>query len=185
MNTRLALFCVVALAQIMAPYWMIVTRERILRDGRVFKFKTAPVDPYDAFRGRHVTLGFEAAQFKPSAGEEYERRQTVYGVLAEDVDGFAHFARLDRTPPSDAPYLRVRVQWQGKDDVRLGLPFDRYYLSEELAPEAERAYRSANAGREERKPVHAWAAVRVKDGNAVLEELYVDGRPIKDYLLRP
>ena len=37
---------------------MIARREMTLRNGVVCRFLTAPVDPYDAFRGRYVALNF-------------------------------------------------------------------------------------------------------------------------------
>ena len=43
---------VVAAAQLAVPAWMIAGRELTLREGQVFKFRTRPVDPADAFRGR-------------------------------------------------------------------------------------------------------------------------------------
>ncbi len=50
-----AFFCV-ALLQIYTPVSMIIARESTLKEGVLFRFKTAPVDPYDAFRGRYVAL---------------------------------------------------------------------------------------------------------------------------------
>lgn len=57
----LVLLCVIQLA---VPAFMIVRREHALSMGRAFKFRTAPVDPYDAYRGRYVALNFEAATVK-------------------------------------------------------------------------------------------------------------------------
>ena len=49
-------FILLCLVQTAVPLSMIARREFTLRNGRVYKFKTAPVDPYDAFRGRFVAL---------------------------------------------------------------------------------------------------------------------------------
>jgi hypothetical protein len=64
--------------------------------------------------------------------------------------------------------------------VEVALPFDRYYLPEDLAPAAEQAYRTL-ASREP-GPTRAWVDVRVRDGHAVLEELYLDGVPVREVL---
>src|SRR5205085_8475834 len=56
---RLIVFVLVALAQLAAPGSLIWKRENTLRKGSVWKFRTAPVDPVDAFRGRYVALQFE------------------------------------------------------------------------------------------------------------------------------
>ena len=55
MNRRLMLM--IALIGLAAQFGvmghMIIRRELTLRRGRVCRFLTAPVDPYDAFRGRY------------------------------------------------------------------------------------------------------------------------------------
>ena len=50
----IGLFLGVSFIQIITPLSMIIKRESVLKNGGQFKFKTAPVDPYDAFRGRYV-----------------------------------------------------------------------------------------------------------------------------------
>ena len=53
-------------------------------------------------------------------------------------------------------------------------------MNEDLAPAAEQAYLE-HTGRGERE---AHVAVRIKDGFAVLEELYIEGAPIGEFLAR-
>ena len=55
----LVLFILVAIVQISFSASMIINREITLKSGKQFKFRTAPVDPYDAFRGRYVALTLE------------------------------------------------------------------------------------------------------------------------------
>ena len=50
-------------------------------------------------------------------------------------------------------------------------------MDEDLAPEAERAVWSGRRGRRE-----AFVRVRIRNGVGVIEELYVDGVPIHDWL---
>jgi len=56
---RLIVFVLVAFAQLAVPGSLIWKREHTLRQGNVWKFRTAPVDPVDVFRGRYVALHFE------------------------------------------------------------------------------------------------------------------------------
>ena len=85
--------------------------------------------------------------------------------------------------------MRVARVYSG--EVRLELPFDRYYMEETLAPEAERAYWDTIRRQRRREddagppPPQTFVTVRVKDGHAVLEELYIDDRPVREYLKRP
>jgi hypothetical protein len=52
-------------------------------------------------------------------------------------------------------------------------------MDEKLAPLAEIAYRDASRGR----PEEAYVTVRVLDGTAVLEELYLKGKPVRELVL--
>ena len=63
----------------------------------------------------------------------------------------------------------------GSPDV---IPFDRLWVTEANAPAAEQAY-FAHSRREK---VDAYATVRVIDGDAGIEELYIAGQPLRDYL---
>ena len=89
---RIGLFILVALLQLGAPVWMIWQREQTLRHGRVWKFRTAPVDPVDLVRGRYVALAF-AAEERPDA-ESLTGRSGLYAILAVDDNGFATVQRV-------------------------------------------------------------------------------------------
>ena len=52
-------FGLLCVAQLGVILFQIVNYERILKEGEVFYFKVLPLDPYDAFRGRYVSLRFE------------------------------------------------------------------------------------------------------------------------------
>jgi uncharacterized membrane-anchored protein len=193
-NLILTVFVCAAAVQLAVPLAMIARREQTLRHGRQYRFKTAPVDPYDAFRGRYVAInvdlsagtatnnwGWQNSVIVTNAAE-IERGDRVFALIAETTDGFARVARLTRQRPEGDGYLRARVRWintHGKQtDVSLDLPFDRYYMNEKKAPEAEKAYREHSR----RANQDAYVTVRVLSGFAVLEDLCVGGRPIRDYL---
>lgn len=170
----------VFLLQLAVPASMIVGREMTLRHGRQFRFRTAPVDPYDPFRGRFVSLDLEASRVPYSEDMELARHQKIYALLAVDEAGFAYCRDLVAERPTTGDYLVARVAWWNKKFVDLQLPFDRYYAEEELAPEIERAYR-AHSRRDKRE---AYITVRVRNGSGVLEELYIADLPVGEYLQR-
>ena len=60
---RILIFGVVALAQLAVPATMVWQRDQTLKQGRVWKFRTAPVDPVDVIRGRYIALRFTAEEF--------------------------------------------------------------------------------------------------------------------------
>lgn len=181
MNKRkfsFAFFAVLSVFQIAVPVWMIANREMTLRHGKQFRFRTAPVDPYDAFRGRYVALQFEQNTAPVPVEEKLATNQKVFAEPAEDENGFARIAKISAKRPNDEAYVQCRVNSITDSLVYVRFPFDRYYMDEKLAPAAEAAYRE-HSRREVRD---VYVTVRVKDGNAVLEELYIEGMPIREFL---
>jgi len=175
-RTRLWLFAVMALVQLAAPAGMIFSHERTLAKGQAFKFRTAPVDPYDAFRGRYVALRLENSEATLAEGVEASRGQTVYATIDAGDDGFARFGVASLAPPQDKPYLKAKAGYaSGKGAVGLQLPFDRFYMEESKAPAAEAAYWAHN----KRGAQDAYIVVRVLDGAGVIEDLYVGGKSIQ------
>jgi uncharacterized membrane-anchored protein len=169
---RITVFVLVALAQLAVPASLIWKREQTLRLGSVWKFRTAPVDPVDAFRGRYVALEFEAEtqQILPPANVASD--ETVFVTLRQNA-GFAEIDQVFATSPAGGDFIEARLN--GKT---VSLPFDKYWLSENDAPAAEAAYRAQS--RPEKR--NAFVTVRVFRGDAALEQLYLDNLPLGDYL---
>ncbi|MCX8038472.1 MAG: GDYXXLXY domain-containing protein [Candidatus Sumerlaeia bacterium] len=174
------LFCCVALLQLAAPASMILTREAALRKGRLWKFRTAPVDPYDAFRGRFVALNVEAARHvEVSKPAEFKRGQKVYVLLEETSEGFARITDVVAKRPVGDAYIEARVGYlTSSNPVNLILPINRYYMNEKAAPQAERAYWEHS--RIDRQ--NAYVTVRVRNGLAVIEGLYIGDKSIEDFV---
>jgi uncharacterized membrane-anchored protein len=179
-NLRLALFVVLAVTQLAVAAGAIIRSELALRSGEVFRFKLQPVDPVDAFRGRYVNLGFELDRAPVADRLPNLHNQKIYVPLAVDRDGFAVFDSAVLERPAAGHYLRMRCGIEYTDDnggrvVSLALPFQHYYMTEELAREVDRSL-----WRRGRRP--AWVTVRVRNGTGVIEDLYVDGRPVREWL---
>jgi uncharacterized membrane-anchored protein len=158
---------------------MIWRQEQTLRTGHVFKFQTEPVDPIDAFRGRYVALRFRSERIPLNCFAEAQSHDRLYAQLAANPEGWAEIARLSRTPTPDS--FAVTVQWVADQEIHLTFPFDRYYLEEKQAPRAEEAYR-ANNRRNDKNQHSTYVTVRVLNGHAALENLYLDDLSIHDYL---
>lgn len=172
----IGLFLCVSTAQIVTPVSMIIKRESVLKNGEQFKFKTAPVDPYDAFRGRYVALRIEN-DYVPSTKEvTLTSGQAVYALISVDNQGFAKLDTLSTNRPRDKSYIQTKVRYVQGDKVYLDLPIDRYYMEEKGAPAAEKIYwKYSRRGTQE-----AYVAVRIKEGFVVIESLYVGGQRIED-----
>jgi uncharacterized membrane-anchored protein len=172
-------FLLVCLVQWAVPALMIHKREQALAKGEVFLFKTAPVDPYDAFRGRYVALGFDLNSITNSFGYTNEiHHQQMYATLGRDEAGFAAITGLTENAPASAS-IPVRILYMHEGIIRLELPFDRFYMEEHLAPVAESVYRSASRS----DATNTFVIVRVYEHFPVLEDLIINGRPAREYPL--
>jgi uncharacterized membrane-anchored protein len=170
---RLIIFVLIAAAQIAVPASLIWKRERTLKEGHVWKLRTAPVDPVDAFRGRYVALEFEAEtqQISPLPNSQYG--QTVFVTLRADAEGFAAIDQVFPSRPVATDFIEAQLH-----GTTVSLPFDKYWVTERDAPAAEAAYRAQST----REKQNAFVTVRVFKGDAALEQLYLDGLPLGEYL---
>jgi uncharacterized membrane-anchored protein len=165
-----------ALVQIYVPLSMIIKRENVLKSGEQFKFRTVPVDPFDAFRGRYVALRIEGDHVTKQGAQDFEKGRSVYAIIEVDDQGFARFDSITLSRPIGKAYIAAKTGYPSGGKVYLELPFDRYYMEEKAAPAAEAAYRQHS----QQGKLDAYIVVRVKDGFAVIESLYVGGQRIED-----
>jgi hypothetical protein len=190
-----------ALAQIAAVGWMIGKREHILAKGTPVKFVAEPCDPEDPFSGRYIALNLNAP-FK--VGNDPVRTIDLWASLELDEQGYAKVVALAKEKPVGHLCLHVdRIQLlpdpripdepPAKDQedppdafYNCIFPFDRYYMNEKAAPDAEERYRqTTRAASGKDNTAHrrdTYLVVRVLDGEGVAEELYVDGRPVEQLL---
>jgi uncharacterized membrane-anchored protein len=176
------LFVAVAAVQLTVPAFQIWKHEDILRTGMPYKFRTAPVDPYDAFRGRYVALNYADTQAPVRRGDKLEYRQPAYVGLAVDDAGFARFTELSAMPPVGCDFVRVQYWYsvgQGSNS-QFRLPFDKFFMEETKAPKAEQAY--WRHGNRRGDTNDTYVVVRVKGGRGVIEDLYIKDTPIRNFL---
>lgn len=184
MNKRSLLllgFAVVVAAQLAVPAWMIIGHEWTLREGRVFKFRTRPVDPADAFRGRYVWLGLEPVAVKVPDANSWPNNTAAFAVLGTDSNGFAVVKALTRDRPKNAAVVAVRTAWSdvNRGEIHINLPgLDRYYLAEDKAPAADEAYRAHSR----RTNPACYVTVRILGTHALIENLYIENQPIHEWL---
>src|SRR5262245_64407221 len=95
-NLRLIVFILVAFAQLAVPASVVWKRSQTLSHGRVWKFKTEPVDPIDAIRGRYVALRFAAEKAKatPEPLIKGSSSDQIFVTLKEDLEGFAQVDQI-------------------------------------------------------------------------------------------
>jgi len=176
---RLIVFILVALAQLAVPASVVWKRSQTLAHGRVWKFKTEPVDPVDAIRGRYIALRFAAEKAKPTPEPDVAALiSPLFVTLKEDAEGFAQVDQITNDRISGDNVIQVENGYWSDGWQRVRFPFDKLWVAEKIAPQAEQAYReNSRRGKE-----NAYVTVRVRNGDAALEELYIDNQPLADYL---
>lgn len=181
MKKKLLLFYCLIIIQIAVPVWLIANNEITLRYGKQYRFRTAPVDPYDAFRGRYVALTIEQQEIPaPKDAKDVSDSQTLYGHISVDKDGFALLdSSTIKKPARGNDYIRVKIAYLSPNSIRFIFPLNRYYMNEKKAPAAETAYRELNRINQKND---SYILVRVRNGSAVIEDLYVGGKPIIEYI---
>jgi hypothetical protein len=162
--------------QLLVPTSMILKHERILRTGEIYRFKTRPIDPADPFQGRYVRLGFEnnfiSNTNKNETKPEYKER--VFVTLSTDADGFCQMESWSRIKPTTGSFLKLTYLGRG-----FALPFNRFYMEESKAPHAETLVREGT------RNTNCWATVRILNGAALIENVYVAGTPIRELAVQP
>ena len=189
-NVRWILLLLGAALSLGAPVSTIWKHHAVMTRGVPVKFSLAPIDPYDPFRGRYVWLNFDL-NAAPWADGEAPEEQTLAAYLSfeRDENGFPSQATLHTQEPESGLYLQVDAAFRNHSgEWRFTLPFDRYYLNEADAPQAERIARD-DVGRRfqdgrlpERNPEDSYLVVRVLDGATAVEALYVGGKTIEQRL---
>ncbi|MCE3227662.1 MAG: hypothetical protein K0S32_2213 [Bacteroidetes bacterium] len=176
----IALFVLVCLVQLAVPSKMIMDQENVLQAGKEYKFRTAPVDPYDPFRGKYVTLSFEANRYTLANDTTWEKAQDVYVLLGTDSAGYAIISEVRHEAPTETgvDYVLAKVNSAYSDQLNIDYPFERFYMEENKAPEAEKRYREAN--RRNNTQQEAYAVVYVKEGEAALKDVMIDGVSLRD-----
>lgn len=182
-TTGIILFVVLCLVQLAVPSKMVFGQENVLNSGHEYHFRTAPVDPYDPFRGKYVTLRFDAEECKRPETDTWMSGESVYVVLGTDSAGFAIVTSVHKQKPQgDVDYVIAKTTHIYEERLGLAYTFNRFYMDENKAPVAEKQYLEANRRASARE---AYAVVYVKDGEAALKDVMIDGVSLRILAAQP
>lgn len=177
-NIILTAFFIVAIIQLAVPLQMVLHNNDVLEAGKLYKFKTQPIDPYDPFRGKYINLSFEEDDI--SIAHEINVDNGIYAVLTTK-DGFAKVSKITTQEPKSGDYIKLKAariyKSADKWDVFLNFPFNRFYMNEYKAPEAEKTYNQAVTDIQN----NVYALVAVKNGEAVVKDVIINTISIKEY----
>jgi uncharacterized membrane-anchored protein len=172
------IFVLAALAQWAGPLWQIYTYEQTLTHGTLIKLKCTAPDPYDPLRGRYLAVRPAQQEIKVTENPRLREGVAFYASFTIGDDGLATLSEVSLTPPEKGESIRLRSrdQVQG-NSVWIDWPFERFYLNEKLAPEAD-LWLAENI----RSAQGVVAEVRVLHGKAVLADLSLDGKSFREIL---
>lgn len=179
----IGLFLGMCLLQWFVPAKMIYDTEALLREGTSYKFKTQPIDPSDPFRGKYVTLNFEAQAVTLADSSDWVPGDEAYVIFTTDSAGFATAVSIDRAEPPTGPFLKTTVSYlSSNEDFRVffDLPFERFYLEESKASQAEQIYWSSQRDSTQ----VTYGLVNIGTGTAVLKDLMINDTSIVEIINR-
>ncbi|MEO5995836.1 MAG: GDYXXLXY domain-containing protein [Chitinophagaceae bacterium] len=175
-------FILLLLAQWFVPLQMIWSKNKILSQGKSYKFETAPVDPSDPFMGKYIVLNFKESSLMTTDAKKFSYNGKVYVRFLTGNDGFAKVGSINVTTPQTDDYLETTISYisEMKDSsvVFLTYPFTRYYMEEYKAPKAESIYRD----RIKDSTLKTYALVNIYKGDAVIKDVYINDTLINDVI---
>ena len=177
-------FIVLVCIQWIVPGSMIWKKEMILVKGKPYKFRTAPIDPYNPFIGKYIILDFPEQAYTLPAKQDVNDDAPVYVTFKNNGQGFAQIDKLTQKAPDRSDYLETNIsridREKGKVTVYINYPFTRFYMEESKAPEAEMIYGTRGAD----SSSSVYALVSLYNGRAAIKNVYVNDTTITDMLLR-
>ncbi len=179
-NILLTAFILVAIIQLAIPGKMIWDKEKTLGTGKEFKFETAPIDPTDPFRGKYIILDYKASRINIDSANTWTEGDNIYIILINDSKGFAKVDYVSSEKPENNPnFFKAKVQLVSGLDFKtltVAFPFDRFYMEESKAYDAEQEYIKSQID----STKITYAVVSIKNGEAVLKDVMIDGVSIED-----
>lgn len=173
-------FLLIAIVQLYVPAKMIYDQEVVLLNGNEYKFKAAPIDPNDPFRGKYITLRFDATTFPVQNINEWAINDEVFVQIQNDTAGFAQIKTVSKKRPvNDPDYIKAKIAFlmeDGKVNMRIEYPFDRFYMEESKAQAAEDMYRESIIDSTQ----VAYALVNIRNGEAVIRDVLINGTSVSD-----
>lgn len=177
----IVLFAVMVVAQWFVPMSMVYETEDTRIHGKRFRFETQPIDPTDPFRGKYITLNYTLSTYETNT-TGWEDEMDVYVTVASDTNEIARMVEVSHTPPENTTsYFKAKVDGHNANTLFISFPFERFYLEESKAADAETLYNDNNRD-ENRKP--AYAEVYILSGKTYLTDVKIDGESVVDIVKR-
>jgi uncharacterized membrane-anchored protein len=129
-NKRLIGLIAISLIQLAFPLFFIAAKEHVIETGKEYLFRTQPVDPYDFFQGRYVSLNVQPLFYKTDKSGDFKRNDIVYAEFRQDTTG-AEITAISHKKTKHS--LKLKLYNKPNNPIYVRLPFRRFYLEETKA----------------------------------------------------
>jgi len=180
-------FGVTCAVQWAAPLASIRAHEEVLERGVVVRIAVAAPDPFDPLRGRYLRVRpLESEVCLDAEPSHLKSEQQAWIQLEKRADGLHHLGKVTEHRPMSGDYLMVtlRHSWNRTGTVTdknpkfaVIWPFDRFFVNEKLAPQADAWLRENTRGKNT-----VVLELRLLKGTPVLTDLEVDGHSFREIL---
>jgi uncharacterized membrane-anchored protein len=169
-------FGIAALAQWAVPVWSIWQHERVIEKGEHVRLRCRAPDPYDPLRGRYLAVALEPSHVPTPLDQVIKRDMKIYLLLEPGADGVSQVTGVTATKPTSGVWMAAHAAGV-YESIQIRWPFDRYYLNENLAPQADVWLAKMRTSNE-----LVTAEIRVLNGRAVLVDLVHQGQSFREIL---
>ena len=94
--------------QIAFLIYLIFTNQAILKTGEQYKFKVRPIDPYNIFKGRYLTLAFEEERANPIYDCQKNSNNKSFAIITKDKNDFAQLQKITNIKPKENNYFELK-----------------------------------------------------------------------------
>jgi uncharacterized membrane-anchored protein len=125
---KLIIFIVILLVgfgvSILYLSWPLIT-------GKTYVLKTAPVDPFDVFRGQYLIIGYEISRISNiSDVSKYVVGQEIYVKLEQDSSGISHPIGISLEKPENN-FIRGKITNFGSNSLVIEYGIENFFFEKE------------------------------------------------------
>ncbi|MEK0421310.1 MAG: hypothetical protein RLZZ161_1161 [Bacteroidota bacterium] len=175
------LLWLVALLQLLFLGGLLYDYEKTKTEGALFRLELQMYDPYDMFRGNYMALNFKENRIKMPVFKPRWDEKFYVKLVRNPKTGFAMPKQVSLKYNGGDDWVEVSNSGGSvvdNSDTLLLFSFmqDRFFISENKVKKADEALRKATADSSKR----CWAEMRVRNGTAILTDVKIDGKSLKD-----
>ncbi|MNK02196.1 hypothetical protein D3C87_200160 [compost metagenome] len=158
----------VSVIQLAFPLFFIVAKEQVIETGKEYLFSIQPVDPYNFFQGRYVSLNVRPVTYSGADLSNFKRNDIVYAEFEQDSTG----VKVTRVSHQKTEHsLKLKLYSEPGKSLKLRLPFKRFFLEETKAQSIENLL-AQNSKHEN------FVHVKILDGDFVMTDISSNGKSL-------